>query len=776
MIENKTRYYIDNFKDAKLKTKALILIILFITLLAMNSTKVYLGALTPFGIALVFALLGVSFNGYILSAVFFLSYLLSKFSIDAFIVSLSVSIVVALTEYLSQVLKARNKKIKNYQLILLYLLSLLGYIIVSVGTLKENLSLSISVVLSFIFLYICLRFCSALFSRGIWVGLNLDEKICGATIYIVFMLGALNLSVYYFNLAILLLPVVILLSTFIFKLDYVVIMSVLSGVALSLYYLEPLYISMTVLLSIVSIAFKSKYKIISSLAIEFAYIIFVLLFDIGFSLTEIVSFSFGVLVFIFLPRKIVETLSALVSKSLFKDETAVLDRVKGQMEIRLKNLSLVFNDMHKNYMDMVKGVLDDDKAIDLLKTELVHTVCDGCSEKNNCYRLTGSFLESTLDMVVSNGYARGKVLLTDIPGYLTTNCCQVNKLILELNNLLSSYKEYVTAVSNVDSSRVIIAEQLLAMSTLLEGLAQEVSTVINFDSRLEDRLVEELRVLGIVCIKATVYQKDIYVKEIILIVSNETYNDKKIEKYVSKIIASNMRIVSVEDSSMVGAVVVTLVSSPKYDIVFGSSVISKNGKVVCGDSCNITPIDYGKYLVSISDGMGSGSRANSISTLTTKLVENFYKAGFDSDVILRTINELLSLSQEENFATIDLCIIDGRNSTYDFIKLASANGYIIHDRGECEVIEGSNLPIGILDNIKPHITKRLISNMDIIVMMSDGVADALSNIKISDYLRSLDIINPQTLCDTVMEKALSQTDGVARDDMSVIAIRVFDAN
>ena len=773
MLENKTRYYIDNFKDAKLKTKSLILILLFIALLTINSTEVYLSALTPFGIALVFALLGVGFNGYILSAVFFLSYILSKFSADAFIVSLCVSLVVAAAEYLSQVLKVKNKKLKNYQLVLLYLVSLLGYIFVSVGTLKENLSLSISVVLSFIFLYICLRFCTALFSRGIWVGLNLDEKICGATIYVVFMLGALNISVYYFNLAIVLLPIVILFSTFVFKLDYVVIMSVLSGVALSLYYLEPLYISMTVLLSIVAIAFKSRYKIISSLSVEFAYIIFVLLFNIGFALMEIVSFSFGVLVFVLLPRKILETLSILTSKSLFKDEAAVIDRVKGQMEIRLKNLSLVFNEMHNNYMDMVRGVLDDDKAIELLKSELVRSVCESCDEKNNCYRLTGSFIESALDVVVSNGYARGKVLLTDIPGYMASNCCQVNKLILELNNMLSSYKEYVTAVSNVDSSRVIIAEQLLAVSTLLDGLSKEVSAVINFDRRLEDKLVEELRLVGIVCIKATVYQRDISVKEIILLVSNETYNDNKIEKYVSKIIASDMRIVKVKDSSIVGAVAVTLVSSPKYDIVFGSSVIAKNGKVACGDCCNITPIDYGKYLVSISDGMGSGKRANSISTLTTKLVENFYKAGFDSDIILRTINELLSLSQDENFATIDLCIIDGRNSTYDFIKLASANGYIIHDRGECEVIEGSNLPIGILDNIKPHITKRLISNMDIIVMMSDGVADALSGIKISDYLRSLDIINPQTLCDTIMERALLETDGVARDDMSVIAIRVF---
>ena len=181
-------------------------------------------------------------------------------------------------------------------------------------------------------------------------------------------------------------------------------------------------------------------------------------------------------------------------------------------------------------------------------------------------------------------------------------------------------------------------------------------------------------------------------------------------------------------------------------------------------------------MVSISDGMGSGKRANDISGLTTRRIENFYKAGFDSDVIIRTINQLLTMSHEDNFSTIDLCIIDGRLGTYDFIKLASANGYILHDHGDCETIESSNLPIGILENVKPHIVKSLITSMDMVVLMSDGVADALATISIPDYLRGLDIINPQVLCDTIMERAIMETEGIARDDMSVVAIRIFASN
>ncbi len=377
-------------------------------------------------------------------------------------------------------------------------------------------------------------------------------------------------------------------------------------------------------------------------------------------------------------------------------------------------------------------------------------------------------------MIVSNGYERGKVLLVDLPQYLTSNCSKVNSLVGELNNMLVSYKEYASAISNLDNSRILIAEQLCATSRLLDSVSEGLTASVTFDKRLEEKLIDELRYRDIMCIGAEVYQKDISVKEIILIVTSDTADDKKIEKYVSKVIGINMQIVEKEDGGVLGTKSITMISRPNYDIAFGSSVTTKSGSKDCGDNFVISPIDSGKYLISLSDGMGSGTRAKNISRLTTELVENFYKAGFESDLILSTVNQLLTLSEEENFATIDLCIIDGRKNTYDFIKLAGCNGYIIRDKGEVEIIEGSNLPVGILEDIKPHISKRLISNMDMLVFISDGVEDILSaNLNIKDYLQSLDIINPQSLSDEIMSKALSFSNGVASDDMTVIAVRVF---
>ena len=52
-----------------------------------------------------------------------------------------------------------------------------------------------------------------------------------------------------------------------------------------------------------------------------------------------------------------------------------------------------------------------------------------------------------------------------------------------------------------------------------------------------------------------------------------------------------------------------------------------------------------------------------------EIIKNFYKAGFDNDIILSSVNKLLSLSEEEQFSTIDICAIDTKKNTYDRINL-----------------------------------------------------------------------------------------------------------
>ena len=136
---------------------------------------------------------------------------------------------------------------------------------------------------------------------------------------------------------------------------------------------------------------------------------------------------------------------------------------------------------------------------------------------------------------------------------------------------------------------------------------------------------------------------------------------------------------------------------------------------------------------------------------------------------------MLSITEEEKFSTIDLCIIDGKKNIYDFIKLGATSGYLKRDKGECEIIDSSGLPVGVLEEIRPHITRKIISPFDMLVFVSDGVTDSFEGkMELSEYIRNSDIINPLTLSKTILNEALKINGGIANDDMTVICVRVFE--
>ena len=256
--------------------------------------------------------------------------------------------------------------------------------------------------------------------------------------------------------------------------------------------------------------------------------------------------------------------------------------------------------------------------------------------------------------------------------------------------------------------------------------------------------------------------------------NDENIDKTKIEKLISKIIGSKMYIESVNDSDIKNTKEVVLKTRPNYDIVFGSSACTKTGKILSGDTHSLIKIDDGKYMVALCDGMGSGEKAHTISDLTITLIENFYKAGFDNDIILNSVNKLLSLNTDESFSALDICVLDLRKNLMDFIKLGSPYTFIKH-KFETECINSSGLPIGVLEEMRPHITKKAFSDYDMIVLVSDGVMDAFGDgEELKNFINNQSTTNPQTLSDQVLDRAVELVEGKCEDDFTVVAVRIYD--
>ena len=84
------------------------------------------------------------------------------------------------------------------------------------------------------------------------------------------------------------------------------------------------------------------------------------------------------------------------------------------------------------------------------------------------------------------------------------------------------------------------------------------------------------------------------------------------------------------------------------------------------------------------------------------------------------------------------------------------------------------MPLGILESLHPDANAYALAENDILLFLSDGVVDAFgSATDLYEALRVLPVRNPQQLADELLSNALRAQNGIAKDDMTAVAVRLF---
>jgi hypothetical protein len=109
-------------------------------------------------------------------------------------------------------------------------------------------------------------------------------------------------------------------------------------------------------------------------------------------------------------------------------------------------------------------------------------------------------------------------------------------------------------------------------------------------------------------------------------------------------------------------------STPLF-IESGGSNICKFGEILCGDSLAVGAIDGGKLMV-LSDGLGSGVKANILATLTTKIATRLMERGLPLEEVVDTLTDTLPECQVRKIAYSTFTLIkvqdDGRAYLAEF--------------------------------------------------------------------------------------------------------------
>ena len=210
-------------------------------------------------------------------------------------------------------------------------------------------------------------------------------------------------------------------------------------------------------------------------------------------------------------------------------------------------------------------------------------------------------------------------------------------------------------------------------------------------------------------------------------------------------------------------------------MAIGTANATKSKSMTSGDSILSIRLKDGKYLVAISDGMGSGKEAKDSSMQALKLLENLLLSGFDKKTSLDLINTTLINQNTEIFATLDIAIVDLYMGNIEFIKSGACPTYI-KNKKRVQIIKSNSLPAGIIEEAKIQTFDKDIEQGDIMVMCSDGILDSNIEYKnkelwIKYMLEDIETNNTQKISDLILNEAVDNNFGTAKDDMSIIVCK-----
>lgn len=217
---------------------------------------------------------------------------------------------------------------------------------------------------------------------------------------------------------------------------------------------------------------------------------------------------------------------------------------------------------------------------------------------------------------------------------------------------------------------------------------------------------------------------------------------------------------------------------PAYHLLTGVAKAVKETEKISGDNYSFYEAETGKMMILLSDGMGSGEKACEDSGRVIEIMESFLTAGFRTESAIQMINGALSAAgSEQNMSTLDLCDINLYTGECEFVKVGAACTYI--KRGNLvDRLSAQNLPLGVFGQIEVESIHRTLQNGDYVIMLSDGITDALSQglgeEVLPEIIGRMDYAGPGEIANQILAYCIKQSNGQIRDDMTVLVTGIWN--
>lgn len=393
--------------------------------------------------------------------------------------------------------------------------------------------------------------------------------------------------------------------------------------------------------------------------------------------------------------------------------------------------------------------------------------CAGCKLRLHCWEnKAAATLESVMQMI--NCIKGGENLDTAPLEEFRGRCIRVNKMQDVIKYRYSQYAAHIAAEDRIQEVRQVVSEQFEGVANMLRELSN-FSNDEHFNTHAATTAASTLKNIGIHTEECTAKidkfgRMTLEIK--IKFDDSSVLNRLQIMKMLSIACERNFSPPTITKSG--NSALITLNEHPTLRIDIG---VEQHGAVagnICGDAYKFFNDGKGRFVMILSDGMGTGGRAAVDGAMASGLMAQLLKAGLGFDCSLKILNSsMLFKSSDESLASMDIATIDlftGHTKLYK----AGAAPTLVRRNGHFGHAESRNLPIGILKDVSFDCAGIRLRHGDILLLVSDGVTfDGTDWIR--QELEAWGDGGAQDLAEHICDCARRRYTDVRPDDITVMA-------
>ena len=377
--------------------------------------------------------------------------------------------------------------------------------------------------------------------------------------------------------------------------------------------------------------------------------------------------------------------------------------------------------------------------IDNILVETNAQVCANCYHRELCWGNRSTELCKGVESIVRAMEAGNEEKLDELRTQWSELCGKTYQYLDVIRRNFRNEKQNLVWTNRMIESRLAVAQQLTEIAGIMEMVASDLYDISPAEPEFQEELRRMLRRRHVILKQAWVMDKAEGRRQIFLNMrarSGQCVSVTDVSQVLSEICESPMTSSAGSRCIVNGEFhTVHFVEDVSYQMLYGISRLTREEEKVSGDNYICRQEDGGKFVMCLSDGMGSGMDACRESEIVVELLEQFLESGFTQ----------------------------------------AASTFIKRDHW-VEAISSESLAAGLVQRMDFDMASRKLYHGDYLIMMTDGVLDALPTEREEETMKEIimDIQDetPREVSRGILERVLGYSDYRARDDMTVLVASV----